>query len=57
MGEVIYIDRFGNLITNVEKDLFYQIKAERDFIIYLPRGKEVKVIARMVPIKRLLSIV
>lgn len=45
-GEVIYIDRFGNIITNVEKDLFQQIKGERDFIIYLPRGKEVNQICK-----------
>jgi hypothetical protein len=41
IGEVIYLDRFGNIVTNIEKDLFQQIKAERDFVIYLPRGKEV----------------
>jgi len=45
-GEVIYIDRFGNIITNVEKDLFQQTKGERDFIIYLPRGKEVNKICK-----------
>ena len=33
MGEVIYIDRFGNIITNIEKDFFYQKKREQDFII------------------------
>jgi len=41
IGEVIYIDRYGNLITNINKDLFNQKKGERNFIIHLPRGKEV----------------
>ena len=41
IGEVIYIDRFGNLVTNIEKDLFYRTKGTRNFIIYLPRGKDV----------------
>ena len=41
IGEVIYIDRFGNIITNINIDLFYQKKGERDFMIYLPRGKEI----------------
>ena len=40
VGEVIYIDRFGNIITNIEKELFKQKKGDRDFIIHLPRGKE-----------------
>jgi len=41
VGEVIYIDRFGNIITNIEKDFFTQHKRERDFIIHLPRGNKV----------------
>tara|TARA_B100001142_G_C14223629_1_gene612577 strand:- start:260 stop:1078 length:819 start_codon:yes stop_codon:yes gene_type:complete len=43
-GEVIYIDRFGNIITNINKDLFYKTKGERNFIIHLPRGKEISTI-------------
>ena len=41
VGEIIYIDRYGNLITNIEKDFFKQKKGERNFIIHLPRGKEI----------------
>ena len=40
VGEVIYIDRFGNIITNIEKDLFQQKKGEQNFVIHLPRGKK-----------------
>jgi len=40
-GEVIYIDRFGNIITNINKDLFNRIKAKRNFVIHLPRGKKI----------------
>jgi len=40
VGEVIYIDRFGNIITNIDKDFFNQIRGNRDFIIHLPRKRE-----------------
>ena len=42
VGEVIYIDRFGNLITNIEHNIFHAIKNNRDFTIQLPRGKKVQ---------------
>ena len=41
VGEVIYIDRFGNIVTNINHNLFKQIQAERSFIIHLPRGREI----------------
>jgi len=41
VGEVIYIDRFGNLITNIKRDFFNQKKSQRNFVIHLPRGKSV----------------
>jgi len=41
VGEVTYIDRYGNIITNIEKDFFQQKKGERNFIIHLPRGREI----------------
>ena len=41
VGEVIYIDHYGNLITNIEKDFFKQKKRDRDFIIHLPRGNKI----------------
>jgi len=44
VGEVIYIDRFGNIITNIEKDYFNQQKGERNFMIHLPRGKKINTI-------------
>lgn len=44
VGEVIYIDRFGNIITNIKKDLFTQKKGDQNFVIHLPRGKEVSMI-------------
>ena len=39
--EVIYIDRFGNIITNMDKDFFKQKKGNQDFVIHLPRGKKI----------------
>ena len=46
VGEVIYIDRFGNIITNINEDFFNQTKGERDFIIHLPRAKEIRKICK-----------
>lgn len=37
-GTVIYIDSYGNVITNISRKLFYEIKQERDFKIYLTRA-------------------
>lgn len=37
-GTVIYIDSYGNVITNISQDLFYEIKQEREFKIYLTRA-------------------
>jgi len=45
-GEVIYIDRFGNIVTNIHKDLFNQKKGNQNFIIHLPRGKEINTISK-----------
>jgi S-adenosylmethionine hydrolase len=38
-GMIIYIDSYGNAITNISIDLFKQIGKERDFTIMLPRSK------------------
>ena len=46
MGTIIYIDRFGNIITNIEKDFFDKIKRGRDFIIHLPRKHTINNIGR-----------
>ena len=37
IGIVIYIDRFGNIITNISKVFFNKFKRGRNFIIHLPR--------------------
>ena len=34
IGSVIYIDNFGNVITNIKKKYFLEIQKSRDFIIY-----------------------
>ena len=33
-GEIVYIDRFGNLITNIEKNIFSRFTGKRDCIIH-----------------------
>ncbi len=33
LGHVIHIDEHGNLITNIEKDVFEHVKQNRDFVI------------------------
>ena len=37
-GTVSYIDAYGNIITNVNKSLFEEVKGERQFKIYLTRA-------------------
>jgi len=37
-GTVIYIDSYGNIITNISRKLFYEIKQDRAFKIYLTRA-------------------
>lgn len=39
-GEVIYIDHFGNLITNIEKDIFTNFVQDRKFIIKI-KGRKI----------------
>ena len=34
LGSVIYIDNYGNLVSNIKKDLFYEIGKSRIFTIY-----------------------
>lgn len=38
-GEVIYIDHFGNLVTNIKKELFFDFLKEKRFTAYLNRKK------------------
>ncbi|MBM3239330.1 SAM-dependent chlorinase/fluorinase [Candidatus Poribacteria bacterium] len=35
IGQIIYIDRFGNLITNVSHELFESARKKRNFIIFV----------------------
>jgi len=37
-GEIIYVDRFGNLITNIEKGSFYDFVNKKKFKIHFKRG-------------------
>ena len=34
IGSVIYIDNFGNVVTNIKKSLFLEVQKTRTFIIY-----------------------
>ncbi len=40
-GNVIYVDSFGNVITNISKDLFNKIQAGRDFTLYFKRNETI----------------
>ena len=35
VGQIIYIDRFGNLITNISQELFASVRRERNFVIFV----------------------
>lgn len=39
-GHAIYIDGFGNIMTNITKEIFEQIGKDRNFKITLPREKD-----------------
>ena len=43
LGTVIYIDNYGNLITNIKKTLFYKIGKTRTFTIYARNMKFKKI--------------
>ena len=49
-GYVIYIDHFGNVVTNITKKLFLEIAKGRPYEIPIMQGKNQK---RMVPIKNI----
>ena len=36
---VCYIDKYGNLITNITKKIFYDVGKEKSFKIYLTRSE------------------
>ncbi|MFQ6040595.1 MAG: S-adenosyl-l-methionine hydroxide adenosyltransferase family protein [Candidatus Poribacteria bacterium] len=45
VGQIIYIDRFGNLITNISQNLFESIKKGRDFMIFV-KDRQIQQICR-----------
>ena len=49
-GYVIYIDHFGNVVTNITKKLFLEIAKGRPYEIPIMQGKNQK---RMAPIKNI----
>jgi len=58
MGSVVYIDRFGNLITNISKAVFERTGGERNFVISVKdrRINQIKRAYAEVPVGELLSI-
>ncbi|MBK9457299.1 MAG: SAM-dependent chlorinase/fluorinase [Bacteroidetes bacterium] len=44
-ASIIYIDRFGNLITNVTKSQFEKIRDGRNFVINYKRNEELREIS------------
>lgn len=44
-GEVIHIDGFGNIITNIHRDLFEKVVGERSFVVEV-NGRRVSMLTR-----------
>lgn len=40
IGTIIYVDRFGNLVTNLSKKVIHEVGRGRRFIINLPKGRK-----------------
>jgi S-adenosylmethionine hydrolase len=40
-GSVIHIDSFQNVITNISKDLFTTVQANRDFVLYFRKNETI----------------
>jgi S-adenosylmethionine hydrolase len=40
-GNVIYVDAFGNAITNISKDLFNKVQKGRHFVLYFKRNETI----------------
>lgn len=40
LGSVVYVDNFGNLITNISRKIFKEVGKERPFEIVLPRNQK-----------------
>ena len=46
VGHVIYIDEYGNLITNIERNIFEYTRNDRDFVIQIKsQGYQIKTIS------------
>lgn len=46
IGAVVYIDNFGNLITNISHKTFKEVGKERAFEVIIPRNKPIRKLAR-----------
>ena len=42
IGSVVYIDNFGNLVSNISQKTFKEVAADRPFEIMLPRNQRIK---------------
>ena len=45
IGHILYIDRFGNLITNISHELFESVRRERNFTIFV-KDRQIQRICR-----------
>ncbi|MDZ7847746.1 MAG: SAM hydroxide adenosyltransferase [Owenweeksia sp.] len=46
LGSIIYIDNFGNLISNITRTRFYKVGKQRSFRVLLPRNKSINSISQ-----------
>jgi S-adenosylmethionine hydrolase len=44
-GNVVYVDRFGNVIINITKERFEKLRAGRDFVINFKKNDEFREIS------------
>jgi hypothetical protein len=42
IGSIVYIDNFGNLVSNISQKLFKEVAGDRSFEIMLPRNQRIK---------------
>ena len=42
LGTILYIDNFGNLISNITKKQFRELAQDRKFTIFLPRNQRIR---------------
>ena len=46
VAEIIYIDRFGNAITNISKDFFLKNIQDKAFTILVRRNQKIQIISK-----------